>query len=98
MENYEELIKSADVILVEFYATWCPHCKRMMPIVDKVREQVAGRAGIHQLDIDENDELAGKMGVDGVPAFLLYKRGELVWTYSGEISGEDLLRRIESQF
>ena len=50
--DYKNLIESAPVVLVEFYASWCPHCQRMMPVVAQVKERIAGRAEIKQIDID----------------------------------------------
>ena len=47
--TYDELIAGAPVVLVEFYATWCPHCRHMMPVVEQVKELVAGKAEIYQI-------------------------------------------------
>ena len=56
MSDYKELTNSMKTVLVEFYADWCGHCRRMMPVVEEIKELTAGRASIIQLDIDENDE------------------------------------------
>lgn len=93
--TYDELIASAPVVLVEFYATWCPHCRHMMPIVEQVKELVAGKAEICQLDIDKNQDNADDAGVESVPTFLLYQDGKLRWRQSGEIEAEVLLDKIE---
>lgn len=95
MNDYQNLIESSPIVLVEFFATWCPHCHRMMPVVDDVKKRVAGLAEIYQLDIDKNEELARAVGVSGVPTFILYKNGEEVWRQSGEIPEETLLSKIE---
>lgn len=95
--NYNELIKSANVVLVEFYASWCPHCQRMMPIVAQIKELLAGKAQIYQFDIDENAELASSEGADSVPTFILYKDGKEVWRESGELDGQYLLSKIEKE-
>lgn len=94
--NYTQLISSNPVVLVEFYATWCPHCKKMMPIVDQVKEQLNGAAEICQLDIDQNDEVADEVEVTSVPTFLLYKDGKEVWRQSGEMTAQALLSKIQS--
>ncbi|WP_289769312.1 thioredoxin family protein [Muribaculum intestinale] len=95
MNEYQTLTESAPVVLVEFFATWCPHCRHMMPIVADVKERVVGLAEIYQLDIDKNSELADAVGVSGVPTFILYKGGREVWRQSGEIAEDELLSRIE---
>lgn len=48
-------------VLVEFYADWCPHCQRMMPIVDQLRQEVGGKADIIQIDGDKNPDLMEKI-------------------------------------
>ncbi len=94
--TYENAIKESKVVLVEFYATWCPHCKRMAPIVDQVKELLGGRASVVQLDIDQNQEAADSVNVSGVPTFIVYVNGEEQWRHSGEIDGNDLLSKVES--
>lgn len=94
--TYEEAIKETPVTLVEFYATWCPHCRRMMPIVAQVKELLDGQANVVQLDIDQNQEAADAYQVDGVPTFIVYKDGDEMWRHSGEIDGNDLLAKVQS--
>lgn len=94
--DYKELIRSSEVVVVEFYASWCPHCQRMMPIVSQIKELLAGQVNIYQFDIDENASLAQENGADSVPTFIIYKNGEEQWRESGEIEGQVLLSKIES--
>lgn len=96
MENYNELINSSDVVLVEFYASWCPHCQKMMPIVDGIKEIFEAKASIYQFDIDKFQNLAEKNEVETIPTFLLYKKGELKWRHSGEIPAESLSGKIQA--
>ncbi|MEZ3551575.1 MAG: thioredoxin family protein [Muribaculaceae bacterium] len=94
--EYEQIINTTPVVVVEFYATWCPHCKRMMPVVEQIKELLAGTVDIYQLDIDENDTVAEAQEVESVPTFLIYKNGLEQWRQSGEIDGQELLSRIQS--
>ena len=94
--NYNEIINSSEVVMVEFFASWCPHCQRMMPIVAQIKELLQGKVNIYQFDIDEYAELAQENGADSVPTFIIYKNGEVQWRESGEIEGQVLLSKIES--
>ena len=94
--DYKNLIESAPVVLVEFYASWCPHCQRMMPVVAQVKERIAGRAEIKRIDIDENNDIADELGVKTVPTFIVYKNGREQWRQSGEIDGDMLVRKVEA--
>lgn len=94
--TYDQLIASSPVVLVEFFATWCPHCQKMMPVVEQVKMLLAGRADVYQLDIDQNQQTADDAGAKSVPTFILYRDGKEVWRQSGEIDGEVLLGKVES--
>ena len=94
--NYNEAINSSKVVLVEFYASWCPHCQRMMPIVAQIKELLEGQVNVYQYEVDENAELASQEGADSIPTFIIYKDGKEVWRESGEIDGQLLLSKIQS--
>lgn len=94
--NYSDVINSSKVVLVEFYASWCPHCQRMMPIVAQIKELLSGKIDVYQFDIDENSKLASAEGADSVPTFIIYRDGKEMWRESGEMDGQVLLSKIES--
>lgn len=94
--NYEQIINSTPVVLVEFYASWCPHCKRMMPVVAQIKELLEGTTDIYQFDIDDNEELASSIDVESIPTFIIYKDGQEMWRQSGELDGQILLSRLQS--
>ena len=94
--TYADIVNEAPLVLVEFFATWCPHCRRMMPVVDQVKELLGPDVPVVQLDIDQNQEPANEASVNGVPTFIIYRGGQEVWRHSGEIDGNDLLARVQS--
>ena len=94
--EYTEAINSAPVVLVEFYATWCGHCERMAPIVEDIKELLAGKVDVYQLDVDNNREAVEAMEVNATPTFILYKNGRRQWRESGEMDAEVLLSKIQA--
>lgn len=94
--TYSELISRPGVLLVEFYATWCPHCQKMMPIVEDIKTLLADNLKVLQFDIDKNEELADQMKVNSLPTFLLYDNGKEVMRETGEMPGEVLLQKIQA--
>lgn len=94
--NYAATIDQKGVVLVEFFATWCGHCQRMAPIVEQVKELMAGKADVVQIDIDKYQDAASEAGVDATPTFILFKDGKEIWRHAGEIDGEVLLGKIQS--
>lgn len=96
MNRYEETINSSKLVLVEFFATWCPHCQRMMPVVREAEEDLDGVAAVFQFDIDKNRDLAEGLGVETIPTFIVYKDGEEMWRKSGEIDLDELEQVVKS--
>ena len=94
--EFTEAIKSKPVVLVEYYANWCQHCHRMMPVMDQIKELLDGTVDIYQLDIDLNQELADVENIKSTPTFVLYRDGKQVWRESGEMDGQVLLDKIQS--
>lgn len=94
--DYKGIINSSQVVLVEFFASWCPHCQKMMPIISQIKELLADKVNIYQFDVDEYSDLASDNGADSVPTFIIYRNGEEQWRESGEIDGQVLLSKIES--
>lgn len=96
--DYTATIDQQGVVLVEFFATWCGHCQRMEPIVEQIKELVAGKAQVVQIDIDKYQEAAQEARVEGTPTFILFKDGREIWRHDGEIDGQVLLDKIQSAF
>lgn len=94
--NYQDEISSAPFVLVEFYASWCPHCQKMMPIVEEIKTLLADNLKVLQLDVDKNDQLADRENIETLPTFLLYDGGKEVMRETGEMPADVLLQKIRS--
>ena len=94
-EKIKQLEKETGVVLVEFFATWCPHCQKMMPIVEDIKALFEGRTPVYQFDIDKNTEFADSLDVQSIPTFIIFDKGEPVWRTSGEISADKLSSELE---
>lgn len=94
--NYTQAKNQTGTVLIEFYASWCPHCQRMMPIVEQVKELLNGQVPVYQYDIDKNQEAANEAGVESIPTFIVYRNGAEMWRHSGEMSGQELLNSVEN--
>lgn len=94
--DYTQAINSTPVVLVEFYATWCGHCQKMMPVIEQIKELLSGSVDIYQLDLDLNEKLADIEKVTSTPTFIIYRDGKPVWRESGEMDAQFLLDKIQS--
>ena len=76
-ENFEkEVIQSEVPVLVEFWASWCPPCKMMEPMIEKLAGEYDGQVKFVSINIDRNGEIADKMNVSGVPTFIVFDNGQ----------------------
>lgn len=74
----EKAIKAQGLVLIDFTATWCGPCKRMLPELEAAAQEFAGQASVYKVDVDESPELAMRFGVQGVPNLTFLKGGEVV--------------------
>lgn len=95
MENFNDIIGSEQLTLVDFYATWCGPCKTMHPVLDQLKQDLGDRIRIIKLDVDKNENLCEVYGIRSVPTFILFRKGQNVWRQSGAMSLADLKQIID---
>lgn len=95
-QNFEEeVLKSELPVLVDFYADWCMPCKMMAPVVEELAEKMEGRLKVGKCDVGENMPLSQKYKVVNIPAFKIFKNGEVVADIIGAMAAEDFFEGVE---
>ncbi len=84
------------VALVDFNAPWCAPCRTQGPIIEKLAEKFQGQATVTAIDIDENREVALKLGIHSIPTLILFKEGREIQRFIGLQSEEALTRALEN--
>jgi thioredoxin len=82
MEEYDQLVQSAPLVLVDFSAGWCLPCKKMEPVVNEIQKEHA-QVKLVRIDAGLQDDIVKKYNVEGLPVFVLYKNGKEVWRQEG---------------
>ena len=93
-QEYGELIKSSDRVMIDFNAKWCPPCKKMNPYILKFQTEMKDKIKIVQLDADENKTIVEQLKLDALPTIIIYEKGKEVWRNVGYISEEDLKKHL----
>lgn len=91
MSTFATLIKGDTPVLVDFYADWCGPCQVMMPELDRLKAQIGDKVTILKVNVDRNPKAAADYHVRGVPALLLFRKGEIIWRQAGALSAAQLL-------
>jgi thioredoxin len=93
-QEYGELIKSSERVMIDFNAKWCAPCKKMNPYILKFQREMADKIKIVQLDADENKTIVDQLKLEGLPVLIIYEKGKEVWRNVGFISEEELRKHL----
>jgi thioredoxin 1 len=86
-----DVLEAEVPVLVDFWAPWCGPCRAVAPVLEQLDTELAGRVKIVKMNVDENNAVAGALGVRSIPALVVFKGGQAVEGTVGALSKAQML-------
>ena len=97
-DSFKEMVlESTTPVLLDFYANWCGHCQKLLPLLDEVAEEMDGKLNVMKVNVDENREFAQKFEIKGLPTMLLFKAGSEVDRLIGFMPKEKIIDKVTAK-
>jgi thioredoxin 1 len=92
----EEVLKSSEPVVVDFWAEWCGPCRMIAPSLEEIASEMKGKLKVVKLNIDENPNVPGKLGIRSIPTLILFKDGKAAAQKVGAAPKGELVRWISA--
>src|SRR5580704_3577351 len=92
----QDVLKSAEPVLVDFWAEWCGPCRMMAPTIDQIATEYSGKVKVGKLDVDSNVQTAGRYQIRGIPTLLVFKGGQVVEQKVGAVGKSDVKKMLDA--
>ncbi|MEM7549615.1 MAG: thioredoxin [Bacteroidota bacterium] len=89
--KFDELINSDTPVLIDFYADWCGPCKMLSPVVQEVAKELSGKIKVVKIDVDKNQNISTRYGIQSIPTLMIFKNGQAVWRQAGVVGKQQIL-------
>lgn len=96
MESFNDVISSSQLVLVDFYATWCGPCKAMHPVLQELKQRLGDQIRILKIDVDRYQNTAAQYRIQSVPTLMLFRNGQALWRQSGALPLPALLEQVKA--
>lgn len=94
-QDFEGLINSDKLVLIDFYADWCVPCKKMEPYLNEISTELKNMVTVIRINVDENQALCKELGISAIPVLQVYKNKKITWTNTGFIEKEEVLQHLK---
>lgn len=94
LDAYKTFTASAEVVLIDFGAEWCPPCKKMEPVLNQLQKELAGQFKLVKVDGGMDVDVMKAQKVESLPVFIIYKNGKETWRKQGVVELSELKEKL----
>jgi len=96
-DNFDSVVlKATNLVMVDFWATWCGPCKIIAPVIEELAKEYTGKVTFAKLNTDENADVASRYNIRGIPTLIFFKDGKILDQVVGAVPKAQLKSKIES--
>ena len=93
-----DVLKSAEPVVVDFWAEWCGPCRRIAPVMDELSKEFSGRVAFGKCNTDDNRRIAMQFNISAIPAIMLFSNGQLIDRIIGAYPKDAIRDKIVRKF
>jgi thioredoxin len=94
-QQFDNLLVTDKLVLIDYYADWCAPCKKMKPYLDEISRDMADKVVVVRINADESQALCKELKIDALPVLQIYKNKTLIWANTGFIEKEEVLKQLK---
>ena len=94
-QQFDNLLVTDKLVLIDYYADWCAPCKKMKPYLDEIAKDMADKVMVVRINADENQALCKELKIDALPVLQIYKNKTLIWANTGFIEKEAVIKQLK---
>ena len=94
--NLKEVLASAPVVLVDFWAVWCGPCRALGPVIEEIASEFEGKIVVGKCNVDDSQDISMEYGIRSIPTVIFFKDGVPVDKTIGLVPKEEIVKRINS--
>lgn len=95
VSDFNNLLNTGKIVLVDFYADWCAPCKKMKPYLDEIDRDLASTVTVVRINADDHPSLCKSLNIDALPVLQVYRGKEMTWMHKGFIGKDEVLNHLK---